>query len=440
MAPGPCAPQPVASKGKVDLEAFIGDGWRKGDDYLTLNVWAPAGATRRPVMVWIHGGGLVLGSKDAPAHDGSAFARSGVVCVAINYRLGAEGFLPIRGAPTNLGLRDMLAALTWVRDNIAAFGGDPDNVTVFGESGGGMMVSTLVSSPLAKGLFGRAIVQSGHGSSVYKPEVAARATYKMARYLRIAPDVAGFRSVAPEKLLAAQTKLAGLGAVDLRDEQGLDPGFGLGRFNPVVGDDVLPRHPRTALAAGEGAGVSLLIGTTSEEADLWFVPTGLDKRLPGLAARWMLGKAIPQPTQALKAYGMGRRGTRPGQALARALTDLAFRWPARQFAAAHQGDTHMFEFDWRSPAFGGLGAVHGMDVPFVFDTLETVTGPKGPAGLDPPRDLARRIHGLWVGFATDGRLPWPQFDAQTRQVFQLTSGATLHEPPMPAARYLPTVA
>jgi para-nitrobenzyl esterase len=138
----------------------------------------------------------------------------------------------------------------------------------------------------------------------------------------------------------------------------------------------------------------------------------------------------------LKAYGIGQKGKKPGQALTDALNDLGFRWPARRFAEAHRGRTHMYEFDWRSPMFGGaLGACHGLELPFVFDTLETATGPEGLAGTAPPQSLANSVHRLWVDFATDGRLPWPEFDAETRQVYQLFEGVAKHEPPMPAAPF-----
>ncbi len=165
---GPSAPQHGAKTfAGIDMFPITGSEWRRGDEYLTLNVWAPVDATDCPVMVYIHGGGLMLGTKDAAVYDGRHFARDGVVTVALNYRLGVEGFVAISGAPTNLGLRDMLAALQWVQTNIATFGGNPQRVTVFGESGGGIAVACLVTSPLAAGLFTKAIVQSGHGSAVY---------------------------------------------------------------------------------------------------------------------------------------------------------------------------------------------------------------------------------------------------------------------------------
>src|ERR1700761_250314 len=161
--PGPSAPQNLPRAVGIDIDSLMGKPAVAGPDYLTLNVFAPADEhAGRPVMVFIHGGSFVGGSKDAPVYDGSAFARDGIVCVVINYRLGIEGFLPLKDVPTNLGLRDMIAALQWIRGRIALFGGDPANVTMFGESGGAYCIAALMTSPLARGLFHRAICQSGH--------------------------------------------------------------------------------------------------------------------------------------------------------------------------------------------------------------------------------------------------------------------------------------
>ena len=433
---GATAPQNAPKRfAGLDMVAVVGNGWVKGSDYLTLNIWTPADARNRPVMVWIHGGGLVIGSKDASVYDGSAFARSGVICVAINYRLGVEGFVPIAGAPTNLGLRDMLFALAWVRDNIEAFGGDPHNVTLFGESGGAMAVASLVTSPLAKGLFRRAIVQSGHGSATYPLTIAGRVTARLARTLKVTPDREGFSRTSEDACVSALAKAARPGAVDLRDERGVDPGFGLARAGIVHGDDVLPAAPGELLAAGAGTDVDVLISTTAEEANFWFKPTRLDRLLPGFAARWMVRNGHPDPRAVLTAYGAGR-GARSGEAMTRALTALAFRGPARLYAEMHRGPTHVLEFDWRSPASRGrLGACHGLDLPFVFDTLPTVTGPRGMVGVSPPRHLAKRAHELWLRFATDGFLPWQAFDRGSRQVYRLTRGNAQYEPVMPAAAF-----
>lgn len=435
--PGPSAPQRLRAFPMLDVTPLIGTGEALGDDYLTLNIWAPEGAVKRPVMVFVHGGGFVLGSKDASVHDGTAFARDGVVLVAINYRLGVEGFLPIPGIPTNLGLRDIIAALQWVSANIAAFGGDPENVTLFGESAGAMATANLVTSPLAQGLFRRAIVQSGHGSMVREIPVAQRLVRKLAKILRVTPDEAGFRAVDPMTAAAAIEKLGKPWSIDLRDGAGFEPVFGISRFIPVFGDDVLPHHPLAALANGAGAGIDLLIGSNAHEMNLYFVPTGVREKIPGWFARWLVGRSMPRAREALAAYGAGERGRKPGRAMTDALTDLVFRWPARQFAAAHRGRTHLYELDWSSPACDGqLGAAHGMELPFVFDTLASVTGPKGLAGETPPQPLADHVHKLWIDYAASGALPWPQFGA-TRQVYQLAAGRAVSEPVMPAARFLP---
>jgi para-nitrobenzyl esterase len=440
VAVGANAPQRIRQVPGLDVEPLIGSGWVPGDEYLALNIWKPTGqATGLPVMVFVHGGGFVIGSKNAAVQDGATFARDGVVCVAINYRLGIDGFLPIPDAPTNLGLRDILAALGWVRDNIAAFGGDPGNVTIFGESAGAMAIADLLTSPLAAGLFRRAIIQSGHGAMTRDVAVARRVVNRLAKLLRITPDLAGFRSVAPGDALDAVEKVSlPTARLDLRGPDGREPVFGISRFIPVHGDDVLPEPPLDALKKGAGADVDLLIGTNAEEMNLYLIPTGVRDKIGRLVATWLLHRSQPQARRVLKAYGMGQKGRKPGQALTDALNDLVFRWPARRFAEEHRGRTHMYEFDWRSPLFDGqLGAAHAMELPFVFDTLACVTGPQGLCGPNPPQELATRIHRLWVRFATDGTLPWPEFTRDERHVHQLAADRTIREAPMPAAPFLP---
>lgn len=444
LEPGPNAPQRVRAIPGLDAAALVGKGWRRGDDYLTLDVVMPADASpgdgaRRPVMVFIHGGGFVVGSKDAPVQDGSSFARDGVVFIAINYRLGVDGFLPIPGIPTNLGLRDMIFALEWVRCNAAAFGGDAGNVTVFGESAGAMAIANLIASPLAKGKFRRAIVQSGHGAMTRDMDVAQRLVRKLAKVLRITPDEAGFRSLDPgDALLDGVENVSRPSArLDLRDAEGHEPVFGISRFVPVHGDDVLPLKPLEALKTGAGAEVDLLIGTNAEEMNLYFVPTGLKGKIGRLLATYVFHRVHPQARKLLKAYGMGKRGVKPGHAFTAAAHDLVFRWPARRFAEDHRGRTHVYEFAWRSPLFGGLGAAHAMELPFVFDTLDLVTGPEGLCGEAPPQTLADRVHRIWVDFARDGSLPWGEFTRERRTVFQLEQGEAIQEPPFPIAPFLP---
>lgn len=438
-APGPNAPQFMRAFPQLDVTPLVGEGWRAGKEYLALNVWAPADdQPGKPVMVFIHGGAFVLGSKDALVNDGCAFARDGIVCIAINYRMGIEGFLPIEGAPTNLGLRDQITALGWVQQNAVQFGGDPANVTVFGESAGAMSLACLVASPLTRGLFRRAILQSGHGSMVRPIDVARRLTRKVAKLLRTTPDIVGFRGKSVDDCVAALEKVQRpTTRVDLRDSGGHEPAYGLSRFLPVFGDDVLPAPPLELLAQGAGADVELLVGTNREEMNLYFVPTGVRRRLPKWLAWYLLRKVEPQALPILKAYGFGSPDRRPGEVFTDAMHDLVFRLPARRYADAHRGRRHFYEFDWQSPACSGqLGACHGLELPFVFDTLATCTGLNGFAGMEPPAAFAKHVHGIWVRFAQGAGLPWAPYDQRTRQVHKLWRGDTGTDAELPAARVL----
>lgn len=437
---GPTPPQFIGPFPGLDILSLVGPGWVQGDDYLNVNIWTPdPAATDLPVMVFIHGGGFVGGSNSPPVTDGSAFARRGVVLVAINYRLGVEGFLPIDGAPTNLGLRDQLFALRWVQENITAFGGDARNVTVFGESAGAMSIGNLVASPLAQGLFRRAIIQSGHGSMVRPIPVAKRLVHKLARLLGVTSDVAGFSSRSSAQCVDALLKVSKPTArIDLRDDDGQEPAFGLSRFLPVYGDDVLPQKPLLALADGVGADIEVLIGTNAEEMNLYFVPTGVKRKLNRWLAWYVVKRAEPQAWDILKAYGMGQRGQRSGEVFTAAMHDLVFRYPARLYALAHQGRTHFYEFEWRSTAYAGeLGACHAIEIPFVFNTLGCCSGPRGFVGENPPAALADRMQGLWVDFARNGYLPWAPFTAANREVFLVERGVATEDPAMPVAGFLP---
>jgi len=435
---GANSPQIIRAFPGLDVTPLVGHGWQRGDDFLTVNIWTPSdGRTRCPVLIFIHGGAFIGGCSDARVHAGTEFARDGIVYAAINYRLGVEGFLPMAGAPTNLGLRDQIAAIEWVKANIDAFGGNPGNITVAGESAGAMSLASLLASPLAHGLIRRAIVQSGHGSMVRPLEVAERVTRLVARHLNVTPDAAGFKQRSFEDCSAAVAAISrpDIG-IDLRDRLGRDPAYGLARFLPVFGDDVLPRPPLDALAGAERSKTQLLIGTNRDEMNLYFVTTGVKELSTAASAGKMLGLSHPQARDVLASYGMGKPHMRPGAVLTEAMNDLVFRLPARQFAAAFPGASHLYEFGWRSPACGGeLGACHGLELPFVFDTLETCTGPEGIAGTDPPQALARDIHRIWVDFVSDGTLPWARYQASTRQSFSLETQTAAPDGDMPAAEF-----
>ncbi|MFF9147981.1 carboxylesterase/lipase family protein [Streptomyces sp. NPDC014861] len=448
------------------LDTLLPDPTVEGDDCLNVNVWAPwgpggppagsggggQGDRGRPVMVWIHGGSLIHGSNAVPLYDGAAFARDGVVLVSLNYRLGVEGFGVFPDAPANLGLRDQIAALEWVRENAAAFGGDPGRVTVFGESAGAISIAALLASPLARGLFRRAIVQSGAPMAL-PLERARRTTEAMAKRLGIPATAEAFAAVDRERLLAAQTEVTAKGS----------PLTGGGHtFQIAVDGEVVPRDPAEALTAGgsrpgvgagagaragavagpgvgrgrEAAGqlhkggtsaqafadtsveageVDLLMGTTSEEYRLWFVPSGLVERLSPLMLRLALWKTRV-PSRTARVYRANRPGARPGEVLGALATDKLLRVPlnrvadARLRSGAAAGRTYLYEFGWPSPVLG-LGACHALELGFVFDTLDT---PEAEAMTGPgaPRELAASMHAAWVAFAADGDPGWRAWDAE----------------------------
>ncbi|MFC4604413.1 carboxylesterase/lipase family protein [Rhodococcus kronopolitis] len=421
---GATAPQPQLHPAHANLAPLTGPGWVTGDgDYLNLNVWTPdPGSSGLPVMVYLHGGGFMIGSGSAPAFDGTSFARDGVVLVTVNYRLGAEGFVSLPGGTPNNGLRDQIAALRWVRDNIAGFGGEPDNVTVFGESAGGTSVALLLRSPLAAGLFRRAIVQSGHDEMARRLEVTEELTRSLAARLGTSPTADAFRALTAADLLRAQTALLRIEPrPDLRDGTGVDPGHGRALFLPTTGDEVLP-DPLGA-ASAHSLGVALLIGTTLEEANLGFGADGFadfdaDDAVAELAATYPDAEAL------LDRYGLHDPSVTPGRALTSAYTDLMFRSPRRRTARRHPGPTFVYEFAWRSPLHG---AAHGLDVPFVFDTTQTCRDLIGGAA---PSGLTRTMHQAWVAFATHGDPGWPAYD-DTRIAMQFDAGPHLGEDTAP---------
>ena len=411
-APGPNAPQPSRAIPGIDLTPILGAGWRRGEDYLTVDVWTPdPGGAGLPVMVFVHGGAFIAGEPGAPVYDGTALARAGVVLVSVTYRLGVEGFAAFGGGATNIGLRDQLAALAWVQDNVAAFGGDPGRVTVIGESAGGFSVGCLLGSPQSRGLFGRAVVQSGGADMIRSAGPTARFAAKLAAELGVSPDADAVRGLTFEATLAAQEALSDPARRgDLREPDGVDPGFGFGGFLPVIGDDVLPEHPLHAVAAGAAADVDLVVGSNSEEMNLYFVPSGVADAVTDAQVRVLLGAVHPRSDELLAA--VTGPDTTPGHALTLVMNDLVFHGPARRLAQAHAGTgtgrTYAYDFAWRSPAFGGrLGACHGVELPFIFATLAAATGPNALLGDDPPQALADRMRDAWVAFACSGDPGWP---------------------------------
>jgi Carboxylesterase type B len=405
--PGPTAPKPGYP---APFDALLAEPVVAGQECLNVNVWAPESGAGLPVMVWIHGGAFVNGSNSVPVYDGTAFARDGVVLVGINYRLGAEGFLLLPDGTPNLGLLDQVAALTWVRENIAAFGGDPDNVTVFGESAGAMSIGVLLAMPAAEGLFRRAILQSGAAHHTLSAATATRVAGYVAEHLGVAATVEAMSEVEPERLVQAQRALSAQAQAAPDPARWGEIAANLMIYEPVVDGEVLPGPPMERIAAGASADVELLVGANRDEFRLFLVPVGAAEHLtePMLAA---VAAAYRLPGGALERYRAARPGASPGTLLADVATDWFYRLPAIRLAEAH-GRAHVYEFDWASPAFDGrIGACHALEVAFVFDTLDH----GGPlVGDAPPQDLADAMHRAWIAFATTGDPGWEPYGDRRR--------------------------
>ncbi|MFH8487139.1 carboxylesterase/lipase family protein [Streptomyces longisporoflavus] len=437
-APGPTAPQAERNLGALDMSPYFGPGWLPGQDYLTVDVWTPdrtghpsrmGGNAALPVMVFVHGGGFVAGSTRASLYDGTAFARSGVVLVTVQYRLGITGFLDLPGAPRNRGLLDILAALRWVRENIAAFGGDPGRVTLFGQSAGATLTGAVIAAPQSRDLVRRAIVQSGSGLGAFTPEQAGRVTQAAASALGIAPHAGAFAAV-PDALLVEAT--ARLGGIDLRTTTAYDPLIGLSPFS-VVAD----RQPADAVAAGHGSdGIDLLVGTNAEEGNLYLVPSGAYVTSSPADVRAAAERSHPAPDLLADAYRTAYPGACPARLRSAVMGDALFGAGSWALADAHagrsSGATYSYLFDWRSRAFDGLlGATHTMELPFVFGLdparlsgAESLLGPESP-----PPDLAPRMHAAWVRFARDGDPGWAPYDTRRRITSVIGRRWAEHEDP-----------
>lgn len=408
--PGASAPQPVRDFGALDMRPYFGPGWVRGADYLTLDVHTPAADdAARPVMVFIHGGGFVTGSSQATLYDGRAFARDGVVLVTLNYRLGVPGFLDVPGAPRNRGLLDVLAALRWIRDSINAFGGNPGNVTLFGQSAGATLVGALLATPEATGLFHQAVIQSGSGTGAFTPEQAARVTRAAAAELGVEPTTDGFADIPDEAFVAALPTLAGL---DLRTATATDPLVGLSPFSLV-----LDRQPADALANGPAADVALLIGTNTEEGNLYLVPPGTFDTSQHADVVAVAAQTHSDPHAAAAAVAAARPHATHGELRSALLGEVLFGAGSARMARAHSlisaRGTYVYRFGFRSTALGGkLGATHTVELPFVFDIANSpwLHGNTGLLGPDPvPEGLARRMHNSWVTFARNGSPGWDAY-------------------------------
>jgi para-nitrobenzyl esterase len=410
------------------------------EDCLYLNVWTPAAdGKRRPVMVWIHGGGFAYGSGAQPIYQCDGLARRyDVVAVSLNHRLNvfgylnlAEAFGPDYATSGTVGMQDLVAALAWIRDNIAAFGGDPGNVTISGQSGGGVKVSTLMAMPSAKGLFHKAAIQSGPGLALGRPAPAAAQTAKLLDALGIKPgDRAALQTTPAPMILEAALKLS-------------PGGFGGVGSGPIVDGTVIPRDPFTPDAPAVSADVPVLVGWAKDEMTIftagepWFgrmTEADLQTRMKpfGEAGQTLLAalrRAYPDysPTYLwvqVMSSGLGLGGSET----------LADRKAAQGKAPAY-----VYMTTWETPAGGGVfRSPHTIEIPFMlysFDKVRAFVGP-GPE----PKRMAEQIAGSWVAFARTGDpnhagVPhWPAYDAKTRPVMEFNLPSRVVNDPLAEVR------
>jgi para-nitrobenzyl esterase len=389
-----------------------------GDEYLNVNVWAPSGASGLPVMVWVHGGSFAHGSNALSGYDGTTFARDGVVYVAANYRVGTEGFSVIDGAPLNLGIADVIAALRWVQKEIAAFGGDPNNVTVFGQSAGSILLSAIVAHPEARSLFARAILMSGAPSALAEKD-AAKISQLQAKRLGIGATRSAFAAIPPDELVTAADEVMAGGTPITGG-----PGFG-----PAIGEDLVPVDPLKAILGGAGKEIPLLIGSTSEEYRLWFVPSGLINRISAplfaaARAKFRITGRVLQP------YRANRPGASRGELFGALATDILLRLPINRVADARLalgGWTHVYEFTWPSPV-QELGAAHAIELGFVFDGVADKDWERLVGGAA-PQQLADDMHRAWVAFVKTGDPGWaPWNERRPVQTFDAPESKVVYSP------------
>ncbi|MDO3445393.1 carboxylesterase/lipase family protein [Agrobacterium sp. V1] len=416
---GPVCPQ-IPTYGPVGTAATSKLAF--GEDFLTVNIRTPDPAGRVPVLFWIHGGGYAVGSANEPVLQSGAFAASGVVEVTVNYRLGALGFLHLEGRPDNRGLLDLVAALEWVRDNIAAFGGDPDRVTLAGRSAGGFAIAALMAMPGAQGLFHQAMPQSGASTGIASMEEAAKLTR---RFLVAAnADEASLAALPIHRLLEIQRDLCNQ-SYEQHDfaRDGAASMLGV-PFVPVIDGVKLPEHPETAARGGRTAAVPMMIGCTTGEYVIH--ATAQPKMDFALCAELLHERVLPRGLTGSLIVERYRRAlpSHSPRGIWRAVAgDLVFQLPAMRFARLHARFNPVYKYLYGALEADELGAPHGAEVGSVWYR-------DGSNGRELPErqrvadgGFARAIHDLWASFIKDERPrapngEWPLYHAEKPMVLR----------------------
>jgi para-nitrobenzyl esterase len=411
---GPTAPQrdPVAT--------IIPEPVERGEDCLNLNVTTPElGDAKLPVLVYIHGGGFVSGCNRSPWYRGTRFARDGVVVVSVGYRLGIEGFLDLADAPTNRGVLDWIAALRWVQENVASFGGDPSAITIGGQSAGAAACLLLAANPRTEGLFSRVVAMSGTSDTRMPRERLTELGEKMAAQLGVRPTRDEFARFTPDELIDAHAAVGTNPFTADAIGASFDPRTAA--LKPFVDGDVVPEHPFRVIAEGRTAHVDLVASATANEVNgMIHLNVDEESAQQALAGMNLVGERLER-------YMAHTGAVNPVEALAQAATDRAFRGNLAQLLAdraATGGRTFGYEYARPAP-LPGVGAAHCLDIPFVFDNLDAERVEDGLIGPNPPQELADEMHADIVSFVKTGDAGWPAYDAERRtvQVFDDTPRA-----------------
>jgi para-nitrobenzyl esterase len=438
---GPSAPQrdPAAAPAPARL-TVAGDGLpAEGEDCLALNVWTPAvnDGRKRPVMFWCHGGGFATGSGSSPGTDGTNLARRGdVVVVSINHRLNVLGFTNLVEAfgrdyaqSGDAGMLDIVQALKWVRTNIDRFGGDPDTVMIFGQSGGGRKVSTLLTMPSAKGLFHRAVIESGATIKLVERDAAAKVAERLLAKLSLnTTQLRELQSLPVQKIMSAYFAV-------VRDMAGADQ-MTVG-FSPTMDGKVVSQHPYYPTASAVSANVPMMIGNTrteltgqTDEAAFMLDEPGMRKRVTDLLGDKAAG--------IIEIYRRANPGATAPDLYFLIASDHRYGAPtmkiAERRAALGKGPVYLYYFRWETPIDGGrLKSPHTIEIPFAFDNVKTS---RFTSGSPDAIALADKVSDAWIAFARTGdpntpKVPrWPAFNATDRPTMVFNTVSKVENDPL----------